>query len=74
MKKTRTKRRPVKPDVEDLLAIERQYPTPPNASVAAYAERYRLAQIHKLNRLADAKTCAPDRRKLAVQKKPQRVR
>ncbi|MGB5183087.1 MAG: hypothetical protein WBO12_12995 [Xanthobacteraceae bacterium] len=41
----------IKPDQQDFNAVEKEYgPLPPNASQAALAERYRLAQAAKVIR------------------------
>ena len=41
----------IKPDQQDFDSVEKEYgPLPPNASQAALAERYRLAQAAKVIR------------------------
>jgi len=49
---TKSKIEAIKPDQQDFDAVEKQYgPLPPNASQAALAERYRLAQAAKVRQL-----------------------
>ena len=48
---TKSKIESIKPDQQDFNAVEKEYgPLPPNASQAALAERYRLAQAAKVIR------------------------
>ena len=48
---TKSKIEAIKPDQQDFDAVEKEYgPLPPNASQAALAERYRLAQAAKVVR------------------------
>jgi hypothetical protein len=48
---TKSKIEAIKPDQQDFDAVEKEYgPLPPNASQAALAERYRLAQAAKVIR------------------------
>jgi hypothetical protein len=48
---TKSKIEAIKPDQQDFDAVEKEYgPLPPNASRAALAERYRLAQAVKVIR------------------------
>jgi hypothetical protein len=48
---TKSKNEAIKPDQQDFEAVEKEYgPLRPNASKAALAERYRLAQVAKVIR------------------------
>jgi hypothetical protein len=48
---TKSKNEAIKPDQQDFEAVEKEYgPLRPNASKAALAERYRLAQVAKVVR------------------------
>jgi hypothetical protein len=50
-RRTKSKIGGIKPDQRDFYAVEKEYgPLPPNASQAAAAERYRLAQAAKIIR------------------------
>ena len=49
---TKSKIEAIKPDQQDFDAVEKEYgPLPPNASQAALAERYWLAQAAKVRQL-----------------------
>jgi hypothetical protein len=54
----------IKPDQQDIDAVEKEYgPLPPNASQAALDERYRLAQAAKVIRLLEQVTIGGETKK-----------
>ena len=73
---TKSKIGAIKPDQQDFNAVEKEYgPLPPNASQAALAERYRLAQAAKVIRqLEQVAFSGKTKNRAADRPSPQRAR